>query len=120
MYQKSRIFTANPSKYKGVLTNQDINLTVVLEKGPLVKHMYMADPSLKDLGEIEQFGGKNFTQFIDLRLFMIDTNIKNCSYGPMKPLNLTANETYTEAVDSIYEQGAPFLFDKYTSCMKQY
>ena len=74
MYQKSRVLTAKPSKYKGVLTNQDFNLTVVLEKGKLVESLYTADPTLREIGEIEQFGGKDFMKYIDLRLFMIDTN----------------------------------------------
>ena len=37
MYQKSRVLTAKPSKYKGVLTSKDMNLTVVLEQGKLVE-----------------------------------------------------------------------------------
>ena len=104
MYQKSRILTAKPSKYKGVLTNQDINLTVVLEKGSMVKQMYTANPSLKDLGEIEQFGGEDFTKFIDLRLFMIDTNMKNCSFGPpIQPMNISENATLVEKTEAIVE-----------------
>jgi len=57
-----------------------MNLTVVLAKGTEVKKMLTANPSLKDVGEIERYGEDDITKYVDLRLFMINTKMKNCSH----------------------------------------
>ena len=57
-----------------------MNLTVVLEKGTEVQKMITANPALKNVGKIERYGEDDITKYVDLRLFMINTKIKNCSH----------------------------------------